>query len=306
MPVTRSVIWIYNLNSFILKLSQNQVVQKEVTLYFSWPMKASSEYLKAELKKLGNQGVSLYNAMQVEQYPDRMQSHFTNVLKKDYPSFVKTLPSFNHTYQSWYSAAQAVIRRFMPARLNDFISLYESPKGRKEIRSDNYVIEDYLREVTITTGFDKKVVASPPDAIPVFQQQLNILNAVVENFDSALFDISRLLQSEFLDAELQSARELAKNHFLRSAGAICGITLIKHFEQLRESHQLKMNKKNAVIKDYNDLFKAQEVFSFEEWRFVQYLSDLWLLCCRNKKEMPSAEQVNDFIDGTEKVIKTLF
>ncbi|SDF72951.1 hypothetical protein SAMN05216464_1273 [Mucilaginibacter pineti] len=269
-------------------------------------MKTASDQLKADLKALTAQAVQLFNAMQVEQYPDRMEAHFANVLKKDYAVFLKTLPSFAHTYQTWYATAQGVIRRFLPGRITDFTSLYEPAKNRKEIRPDNYVIEDYLKNVVITAGFDKKVVAWPGDAIPVFQQQMNILNSVADCLESRLYDIDRLLQSELLDAELNAARDLAKNKFLRSAGAICSVVLIRHFQRMQIYHQLKFSKKNPTIKDYNELFKANETYTFPEWRFISYLHDLWFLCCRNKKDMPTAEQVDELIGGVEKVIKTLF
>lgn len=266
----------------------------------------ATDQIKTELKKLSNQGVNLFNAMQVEQYPENMERHFTHVLKKDYQSFVKTLPVFTQAYQSWYSAAQAVIRQFLPGRFVDFTALYEQSKGRKEIRADNYVIEDYLKKVIITTGFDKKVVASPADAIPVFQQQINILNSVFERMDNVLFQMQQLLQAELLDQELLSARQLAKNQFLRSAGAICGIVLENHLDQLCGIHLIKVTKKNMTIKDYNDLLKKQEIYPFETWRFIQHLGGLWTLCCRNKKEMPTVDEANELIDGTERIIKTVF
>jgi len=268
-------------------------------------MKAN-EQIRNEIKRLTNQGVNLFNAMQSEQYPDRMKQHFEQVLKKDYAAFVKSLPAFAHAYQPWYSAAQAVIKRFLPSRLADFVSLYEQPKGRKEIRQDNYVIEDYLKDIVITTGFDKKITAGPPDAIPVFQQQMNILSSVSDRLDSVLFDMERALQANLLDTELEAARQLAKNQFLRSAGALCGVVLEKHFQQLCQAHELKPAKKIMTIRDYNDLFKKHEVYGFETGRYVGYLADLWLLCCRNKKEMPTPAEVADLIEGAEKIIKTVF
>jgi hypothetical protein len=87
-------------------------------------MTTARDQIKAELKRLSNQGVNLFNAMQVEQFPENMESHFTQVLKKDYKAFLKTLPVFAQEYQIWYSAAQAVIRQFLPGRLQDFINLY--------------------------------------------------------------------------------------------------------------------------------------------------------------------------------------
>jgi hypothetical protein len=269
-------------------------------------MTTAREQIKADLKRLSNQGVNLFNAMQVEQFPENMETHFTQVLRKDYQAFLNTLPVFAQEYQIWYSAAQAVIRQFLPGRLQDFINLYEQPKGRKEIRPDNYVIEDYLKKVIITTGFDKKIIASPPDAIAVFQQQVNILNAVFDRLDNSLFEIRQVLQAELLDQELQVARQLAKGQFIRSAGALCGVILEKHFNELCHVHHIKVSKKNMLIKDYNELLKKHEVYAFETWRFIQYLGDLWDLSCRNKKEMPTSDEVNDLIDGTEKLIKTIF
>lgn len=266
---------------------------------------AATDQIKNELKRLSNQGVNLFNAMQVEQFPENMEHHFTHVLKKDYHAFVKTLPNFTQAYQSWYSAAQTVIRRFLPGRLTDFTSLYEQPKGRKEIRADNYVIEDYLKKVVVTAGFDKKIMASQADGIPVFQQQINILNSVFDSLDNVLYETEQLIHASLLDQELQSARQLAKSQFLRSSAAICGIVLERHLGQLCNKYMLKVPKKNMTIKDYNDLLKKLDIYSFETWRFIQHLEELWTLSCRNKKEMPTTAEANDLIDGTQKIIKTV-
>jgi len=104
--------------------------------------------------RLHNTGVSLINAMQVEQFPGEMEAHFTNVLKKDFKTFVQGLPKFAEAYQAWYSEAQVVIAHYLPGRLHDFASLYEL-KGRKEIRKENYVIEDYLRATVVTADSTK-------------------------------------------------------------------------------------------------------------------------------------------------------
>jgi hypothetical protein len=45
-------------------------------------MSTARDQIKADLKRLSNQGVNLFNAMQVDQFPENMESHFTQVLKK--------------------------------------------------------------------------------------------------------------------------------------------------------------------------------------------------------------------------------
>jgi hypothetical protein len=75
--------------------------------------------------------------------------------------------------------------------LNDFVRLYEKPKTRKEITRENYVIEDYLNDMIITAGFDKKVIAGPDAAIPAFEQQFNMVAAAISTLDPSLLDIRR-------------------------------------------------------------------------------------------------------------------
>jgi hypothetical protein len=199
-----------------------------------------------------------------------------------------------------------VISQYLPGRLADFNSLYEPQKGRKEIRKDNYSIEDYLRATTVTAGFDKKVTVGPADAIPLVQQQLNILDAIGVRLESHITDINALLQANLLDETLNSASELLKNGFARSAGALCGVIISQHFEQVRQAHQLKATRKTMVLKDYNELFSKAGIYEFSVYRQVQYLAEMRDLCVKNKKTAPSAEQVEDMLSATHKIIKTVF
>src|ERR1700744_389971 len=266
----------------------------------------STEYFKKDLTRLHNLGVNLINAMQAEQFPAELEAHFTNVLKKDFAAFRQGLPVFNSAYQAWYSEAQLVISQYLPGRLTDFNSLYEPQKGRKEIRKDNYSIEDYLKSTIITSGFDKKVTAGPADAIPLMQQQLNILDSIQVRFDSHIADTNALLQAGLLDEILNSAAELLKSGFARSAGALCGVIISQHFEQVRQAHQLKATRKTMALKEYNELFSKAGIYEFGVARQVQYLSEMRDLCVKNKKIAPSAEQVEDMISAMHKLIKTVF
>ena len=152
------------------------------------------------------------------------------MLKKDYKEFKKGLPVFSSAYQPRYSEAMAVVKTLLPLRYQDFVPLYERPKSRKEITRENYVIEDYLSDTVVTAGFDKKIIAGPDAAIPAFEQQFNIIAAVMNTLDSTLLDIRREVQASLLDAELDKAAQLAKNKHYRAAGAVAGIALEKHLE----------------------------------------------------------------------------
>ncbi|SDD99880.1 hypothetical protein SAMN05216464_103287 [Mucilaginibacter pineti] len=265
-----------------------------------------TEQLSNDIKRLHNEGVNLVNAIQVEVYPEQLEAHFKENLKKDFEAFRQTLPVFKNAYQAWYSESQIVIKRFLPLRLNDFISLYEIPKTRKEVKKDNYTIEDFLRDTIVTAGFDKKVVAGPADAVPLVQQQLNILDSVSVRLQSTIVEITEILQAELLDKMLDTAGELAKNGLARSAGGICGAILQQHFETLRLKYNLKFSKKSPALKDYNEVLQKAEIYDFGIGRQIQYLIDLRDLCVKNNKKAPTMSEIDDLLSGTEKIIKTIF
>jgi hypothetical protein len=56
----------------------------------------------------------------------------------------------------------------------------------------------------------------------------------------------------------------------------------------------------------NSLQKTENVTDTIAWRFIQRLGDLKNLCDHNKNREPKKEEVQELIDGIEKITKTLF
>jgi hypothetical protein len=138
------------------------------------------------------------------------------------------------------------------------------------------------------------------------QQQVAILGSIEERFESSLFDIRQLVQGDVFDSELDAAEELAKNKFPRAAGALAGVVLERHLAQVCGKHHINVGKKNPHISDFNDALKNSGVIDTPQWRSIQYLADIRNLCDHDKKNEPTATQVQDLIDGVKKTIKTLF
>ena len=265
------------------------------------------ERYKKDLDKLISDGGSLLNAMQFECYPEEFETQARKVLKgKKFIEFKKKLPSFKEKYQIWYSEALAIIKLLLPDRVEDFIKLYEKPKNRKEIKYGNYVIEDYLQRLTVTRGWDQKKIVGPEAAIPQFQQQSKILESAKRRFESSLFDIKQLVQADLFDSELEAAKELNKKGFTRGAGAIAGVVLEGHLFQVCENHKINVRKKNPTINDLNQILKDNDVIEMKDWRFIQHLADLRNLCDHKKKKDPIQSDINELIQGVEKVTKTIF
>lgn len=219
--------------------------------------------------------------------------------------YINALPDFKNAYQSWYSECLVLIKQLLPDRLNDFVRLYEKPKGRKQVGFENYRIEDALQGLQISS-YDGEIVADRKSAMTHLQQQVAILNSIKNRFESSLYDIRQLVQADLLDSELDAARELLRHKFMRAAGAVAGVVLEKHLHEVCVAHNIKLTKKHLTIADLNDALKNAQVLEVPQWRLHQHLADIRNLCDHNKVTEPTANQVNDLIEGVAKVIKTVF
>jgi hypothetical protein len=216
--------------------------------------------------------------------------------------------TFERDYQVWYTEAHAVIRQLLPDRLSEFQELYRGDGRRKKTDIETYRIQDWLNGVR--AGIDAYTGKKYYDDFALvsmrFGTQVAILKAVNSRFESSLHDIRQLVQADLFDSELDAARELAKNGFLRPAGAVAGVVLEKHLGQVALNHALAARKQRPTISNLNDLLKDGGVLDVPAWRNVQRLGDLRNLCDHNKHRDPTAAEISELVDGVEKISKTVF
>lgn len=276
-----------------------QHTNKVLKVQGSRQLKSNIDLMKDELKELRERGHHLYLSMldNVRGLPDE--------LKEDLKKKEIELPNFNRHYDSWYSEALVVIKQILPDRVDDFVKQYKQEK-RKEIDFLTYSISDYILGVRTTKGYEKTVVADQSAAVGKMEIQNSILLAVSKRFESKLFDIQEVLQSDIFDSELDAAKELSKKGFVRGAGAIAGVVLEKHLAHVCEMHNLKSRKKHPSISDFYQMLKENEFIDTPKWRFIQHLGDLRNLCDHPKDREPTNDDILELIEGVEKVIKTVF
>lgn len=261
-------------------------------------MTSKYEALKKEVFELEKRGKELYVSMINE--CETIDDENMTALKNDGIRII----SVGNNYQSWYTKACRVIEQIIPERLNEFVSLYQGDPKRKEVTYMNYSIYDYLIGLQSTRG--SKVVANRKSALPKMETQWHILSSASEKFDSSLFDIKEILQADIFDTEIDTAKELNKKGFVRAAGAVTGVILEKHLSHICNLHKLKTKKAHPSISEYNQLLKDNDVIDTPNWRFIQRLGDLRNLCDHHKDKEPSKEDAEELINGTEKIIKTVF
>jgi len=216
-----------------------------------------------------------------------------------------TILDFKSEYEKWYSEALDVIRQVLPSRYDDFKHLYKAEK-RKDIDYLTYTMSDYMIGLQTTKGWEKTIVVDTKAALPKFQQQMKILKAAERRFESSLFEIKQLLQADLFDSEIDTARELLKNGYTRAAGAVAGVVLEKHLQQVSRSHNVTIKQKRPGIADYNEALKEAQVIEIPTWRFIQHLAALRNLCDHKKTREPKPEEIEDLINGVDKISKTVF
>ena len=265
----------------------------------------SDKFSKA-LDRLVNQGDMLRMAMDYECYPDSFIESVKDQFGEDSAEkFINKLPNFREDYQVWYSEAQALVRQTLPNRLEDFKEYYEYPRVRKDISFGNYRIKDYLQGLQVSRP-GGEIIVNRSAARPEFEQQLNIVKAARKNLDSVIIELTSILQADLFDSEVDSARALAKAGFLRASGAVCGVVIEKHLQQICKNHLITVKKKNPGVSDLSQLLKDADVITLPQWRFVQHLADIRNLCDHSKGREPTKDEIDDLLGGTEKVLKTVF
>ena len=267
------------------------------------------EQYKGDLGRLIEKGETLRFAMEYECYPERFERALEKKreeAREKARDALKNLPSFSAEYQAWYSEAQTLVRQLLPNRLNDFSSYYKEPKTRNKSTYESYRISDYLLGLQVTWPKSGEEIVGPSAAIPRFKQQLAIVKAVRERFESSLFDIRQLVQANLFDSELEAAKALVKQGFLRAGGAMAGVVMEKHLAEVCKNHGISLRKKAPTIGDFNDALQKANVVNPPQFRFNQLLADLRNRCVHNKDAEPTSEEVTDLVNGVGKLTKMLF
>jgi hypothetical protein len=212
--------------------------------------------------------------------------------------------NFPYQYQFWYTKALRVVQVLAPDRLAEFRSYYEIDPKRKSLGYGTYVIQDFLKNVAPSSShypeFNTKT-----QALGCFFNQLTIFHSLSERIEATLADISGALLSGLQDSELRTASALIKVS-PRAAGALAGVVIESHLQQVARNHDITLRKMNPTISDLNDPLKQNNVVDIATWRKISYLADLRNLCSHKKDIEPTKEQVTELIEGANWLIKNIF
>lgn len=215
-----------------------------------------------------------------------------------------TIPRVASRYQGWYTRAAAVVRQVLPERQAEFEECYRTTK-RKEIDILTYGISDYLMGITLSRGgeelFDARLVF-----VDRFVRQQHILAAAQATLGDSLRDIRGTLQAELFDDELAVADELRRKKHLRAAGAVAGVVLERHLQEIAGIHRIRVTKRHPTIADLNDPLKAAGIYDVPRWRQIQRAGDIRNLCVHQKEREPTVAEVEELVSVVGQIVKTVF
>jgi len=241
---------------------------------------------------------------------DKYKSDILKLIKSGENIFKKmkdnnNLAQLRRDYEIWYSESYAIIKIILPDRVIDFSKMYYDDKTKNGLK--NY----FQYTLPKSEGIDWDLGGYiPPEKIDIaksiFDSQIGILKSCEKRFESSLFDIKQLLQSDIFKSELDAARELNKKGFTRGAGAVAGVVLEGHLSQVCINHKIPVKKANPAINDFNQLLKDNGIIETPTWRFIQHLGDLRNLCDHKKQKEPTKEEIEELIQGVDKISKTLY
>lgn len=70
-------------------------------------------------------------------------------------------------------------------------------------------------------------------------------------------------------------------------------------------HKVTFRKK-AMLSNLNEALKDAGVYDVPQWRRIQHLTDVRNLCGHKAEREPKREEVEDLVNETAKIVKTLF
>lgn len=213
-------------------------------------------------------------------------------LEQKYGWTLQYAPAFHDGYQPWYSEAQALVKHLLPDRLDDFVGHYKSSDPENHRLIANLLRGDH--GLSVQTGLGH------------LRQQVAIIKAAKNRFDSSLYEIRQLLAADLFDSELDVATELLKKGFLQPAGVVAGVVLENHLKEICYHRQLSLGRKRPTLGNLNDLLKRHGVVDVPQFRQIQHLADLRNLCSHKGEREPKVEEIENLLAKVREMIKTLF
>jgi hypothetical protein len=216
---------------------------------------------------------------------------------------IKDIIEFRTVYQRWDTQSLKIVQTLAPDKYDEFVNYFLNNPNRKLLDSS---IQDYVRGMgQARDGYTDELPFDPQELARIkFLDQLQVLDELAYRLDTIMAEVEDHLFSELQEKELEAAKALQPVS-LRAAGALAGVVLLRHLQQIAANHTVTIPKSETTIRDLNDPLKQAKAYDFSTWRKIQLLGDLHNLCSQQRNGSPTPAQIEDLIAGVNSVIKSV-
>lgn len=190
-------------------------------------------------------------------------------------------PEARVQYHAWYVEASELVTSLGSDITDDFEKAHS-------------VIQEYLAGIS---GTDTQFLRGKRRKR--YHRSLLVQKGLVMGLSGLLdvraLDITALVTADLVDGEINQAKLMLKNGFIRCAGALAGVALESHLKLLHKQIGIVPRKKDGIAALANNLRKASNRFELGYEKQCIAMADTRNKCDHNQDKDPTKDEVKDLI-----------
>lgn len=199
-------------------------------------------------------------------------------------------------YESWYTGAEELVSNYLPQRADDFEESY-------------YVVKDGISlDVETPTGMDIITQSVDPteqvteDVMDNLRNQLRIVKSINSKVEARRTRLRRQLSERLELDELQQARQLFEEDYIRASGVVAAVALERHLLTLCEEQPdvTDYDPTHGISRLAQTLYE-HDVLGKTAWNDMKALASIRETCAH--AETPEKGAVRRLINDTEEFIR---
>ena len=186
-----------------------------------------------------------------------------------------------YEYNKWYGSALEIIKRVNKGILKEFENAHAN---NQKFLAQEDLYNDYLRKKHYL----------------IFQDNLQIQKGLLHSTDGALeikaLDVTTLVTADLIENELDQAKLMLKQGFIRCAGALAGVTLESHLKLLHKQLGIQWDRGDGLNVLGQRLRKNSVDFTLGDEKKVIAMADTRNKCDHKDQDEPTIDEVIELID----------
>lgn len=191
-------------------------------------------------------------------------------------------------YEAWYISARSLIEEYLPEKLKIFENKHKKFKKRINLEVSAKMSSEELYNQIINS----------------FDEQRNLVKSIPAKIRAEKFKARRQISSRMVRDEIQQARELFDDDFVRASGVVAAVALERHLLTICENSEKVTEYKanHGITRLAQTLYESEEI-NKTVWNDIKALASIRETCAH--PEEPQKEAVRRLINESEELIREI-